>query len=191
MADTKNKNTAKKEPKKTVKMMEAPVEETGASVVEPKKQEQLPPITNDYVVQVASAVHGELIFVSKTTGYKVKWNEFGEQNPFTVRDLFDMRNGNRGFFTNNWITIEDPRADEVLKLLGVDKFYPYIRSVNDVDTLILDTEADEMSEIVSRFPQNTKELVAQRAFELKEDGVLDSAKTIKAIEEATNMTLDE
>lgn len=186
-AETKKRNPAKKEPTKTVKK-EAPAVEAGASF---DQEEKLPPITVDYVVEVASAVHGRLIYKSATTGFKMIWNEFGERNTFTVRDLFDMRNGHREFFVHNWITIEDPRADEVLRFLGVDKFYPYIRSVNDVDELILETEAEEMVEIVSNFPETMKTVIAQRTAELEEEGVLDSAKIIKAVEEATNIKFED
>lgn len=166
---------------------ESPVAKIPAPVI----KEELPPITNDYVVQVASAFHGQLIFKSKNTGFKMKWNEFGEENSFTVRDLFDMRNGSREFFTRNLITIEDPRADEVYKLLGVDKFYNQIRSVEDVDTIILDMDTDEMKSVISELSYNNKEVVAKRAYDLRKENILDSAKRIDAIEESTQIKLEE
>lgn len=195
MAETK-KRTKKVQDNKAA---EAPVENTGASVFrEPIAEENLgvkvnpiTPVTNDYIVQVASAFHGKLIFRSKNTGYKVIWNEFGEENTFTVRDLFDIRNGNREFFTHNWITIEDPRAEEVYKLLGVDKFYGQIRSVKDVDKLILETETKEMQDVISTLSANNKEVVAKRAYELRQENILDSAKRIDAIEESTHFKLEE
>lgn len=179
--------------------VEAPAEKAEASLIEEAKsvadnivvKEVLPPITNDYVVQVASAFHGQLIFKSKNTGFKMRWNEFGERNSFTVRDLFDMRNGSREFFTRNLITIEDPRADEVYKLLGVDKFYNQIRSVEDVDAIILDVETEEMKDVISNLSYNNKEVVAKRAYELRKENILDSAKRIDAIEEATQIKLEE
>lgn len=195
MAETK-KRTKKVQDSKVA---EASVENTEASVFEEPiaeenfgvKAEPVTPITNDYIVQVASAFHGKLIFRSKNTGYKVIWNEFGEENTFTVRDLFDIRNGNREFFTHNWITIEDPRAEEVYKLLGVDKFYGQIRSVKDVDKLILETETEEMQDVISSLSANNKEVVAKRAYELRQENILDSAKRIDAIEESTHFKLEE
>lgn len=195
MAETK-KRTKKVQDSKVA---EASVENTEASVFEESiaeenlgvKAEPVTPITNDYIVQVASAFHGKLIFRSKNTGYKVIWNEFGEENTFTVRDLFDIRNGNREFFTHNWITIEDPRAEEVYKLLGVDKFYGQIRSVKDVDKLILETETEEMQDVISSLSANNKEVVAKRAYELRQENILDSAKRIDAIEESTHFKLEE
>ena len=60
----------------------APVEQTEAAAIKQKKaakieEPKVEPITNDLTVDVASAVNGELIWVSKRTGYKVIWNEFG------------------------------------------------------------------------------------------------------------------
>lgn len=196
MAETKKRT--KKVQENTV--VEASVIETEASFIkEPSitetetmvKKEPLPPITNDYVVQVASAFHGRLIFKSNNTGFKIIWNEFGEENPFTVRDLFDMRNGHREFFTRNFITIEDPRADEVYKLLGVDKFYTHIRSVKDVDNLILNEESEKMREVIAALSPNNKEVVAKRAYELRKENILDSAKRIDVIEESTHIKLED
>lgn len=190
MAETKQKN------KRTKEQVEASISQSEASKCcalnnEEIQKPTLEPLTNDYIVQVASAVHGELIFKSKNTGYKVKWNEFGETNSFTIRDLFDMRNGSRDFFTRNWITIEDPRADEVYKILGVDKFYGHIRSVKDVDTLILNTPTEEMKDVISELPSNSKEVVAKRAYELKKSNILDSAKKIDVIEASTHIKFED
>ena len=198
MAETKKRT--KKMPEQAV--AEAPAVKAEASFIEEvtpvaeikavaQVKEVLPPITNDYIVQVASAFHGKLIFKSNNTGFKIIWNEFGEENSFTVRDLFDMRNGHREFFTRNLITIEDPRADEVYRLLGVDKFYTHIRSVKDVDKLILDTDTDEMKEVIAELSHNNKEVVAKRAYELKKENILDSAKRIDAIEESTQIKFEE
>lgn len=196
MAETKKRT--KKVQENTV--VEASVIETEASFIEEPsitetetmvKKEPLPQITNDYVVQVASAFHGRLIFKSNNTGFKIIWNEFGEENPFTVRDLFDMRNGHREFFTRNFITIEDPRADEVYKLLGVDKFYTHIRSVKDVDNLILNEESEKMREVIAALSPNNKEVVAKRAYELRKENILDSAKRIDVIEESTHIKLED
>ena len=196
MAETKKRT--KKVQENTV--VEASVIETEASFIEESsitetetmvKTEPLPPITHDYVVQVASAFHGRLIFKSNNTGFKIIWNEFGEENPFTVRDLFDMRNGHREFFTRNFITIEDPRADEVYKLLGVDKFYTHIRSVKDVDNLILNEESEKMKEVIAALSPNNKEVVAKRAYELRKENILDSAKRIDVIEESTHIKLED
>ena len=196
MAETKKRT--KKVQENTV--IEASAIETEASFIEEPsitetetmvKKEPLPPITNDYVVQVASAFHGRLIFKSNNTGFKIIWNEFGEENPFTVRDLFDMRNGHREFFTRNFITIEDPRADEVYKLLGVDKFYTHIRSVKDVDNLILNEESEKMREVIAALSPNNKEVVAKRAYELRKENILDSAKRIDVIEESTHIKLED
>ena len=196
MAETKKRT--KKVQENTV--VEASVIETEASFIEESsitetetmvKKEPLPPITHDYVVQVASAFHGRLIFKSNNTGFKIIWNEFGEENPFTVRDLFDMRNGHREFFTRNFITIEDPRADEVYKLLGVDKFYTHIRSVKDVDNLILNEESEKMKEVIAALSPNNKEVVAKRAYELRKENILDSAKRIDVIEESTHIKLED
>lgn len=159
-------------------------------VVEPKIEKE-EPIANDITVDVASAVNGELTWVSKRTGYKVIWNEFGEKNPLTVADLLDMRNGDRAFFVNNWVTIEDPRADKIMKHLGIDKFYNFIKSVDDLDEIILSKSPDAIKTILPKFSYSLKETVILRALELKKEGILDSSRRIKALEDGTGMTIEE
>ena len=173
----------------------APVEQTEAAAIKQKKaakieEPKVEPITNDLTVDVASAVNGELIWVSKRTGYKVIWNEFGEKNPLTVADLLDMRNGDRAFFVNNWVTIEDPRADEIMKYLGIDKFYKLIKSVDDLDEIVLGMDPDKIKAVLPKFSYSLKETIILRAQELKSEGRLDSSRRIKALEDGTGMEID-
>lgn len=173
----------------------ASVEQTEAAAIKQKKaakieEPKVEPITNDLTVDVASAVNGELIWVSKRTGYKVIWNEFGEKNPLTVADLLDMRNGDRAFFVNNWVTIEDPRADEIMKHLGIDKFYKLIKSVDDLDEIILGMDPDKIKAVLPKFSYSLKETIILRAQELKNEGRLDSSRRIKALEDGTGMEID-
>ena len=190
MAKTK-KETIKEEITKKA----APVEQTEAAAIKQKKaakieEPKVEPIANDLTVDVASAVNGELIWVSKRTGYKVIWNEFGEKNPLTVADLLDMRNGDRAFFVNNWVTIEDPRADEIMKHLGIDKFYKLIKSVDDLDEIILGMDPDKIKTALPKFSYSLKETIILRAQELKNEGRLDSSRRIKALEDGTGMEID-
>lgn len=168
---------------------------TGAAAIKQKKaakieEPKVEPIASDLTVDVASAVNGELIWVSKRTGYKVIWNEFGEKNPLTVADLLDMRNGDRAFFVNNWVTIEDPRADEIMKHLGIDKFYKLIKSVDDLDEIILGMDPDKIKTALPKFSYSLKETIILRAQELKNEGRLDSSRRIKALEDGTGMEID-
>ena len=165
----------------------APVEQTEAAAIKQKKaakieEPKVEPITNDLTVDVASAV--------KRTGYKVIWNEFGEKNPLTVADLLDMRNGDRAFFVNNWVTIEDPRADEIMKYLGIDKFYKLIKSVDDLDEIVLGMDPDKIKAVLPKFSYSLKETIILRAQELKNEGRLDSSRRIKALEDGTGMEID-
>lgn len=188
--------TKKEIDKEKMVEQEVSVEQAEAASAKPKKVvepkiEKEEPITNDITVDVASAVNGELTWVSKRTGYKVIWNEFGEKNPLTVADLLDMRNGDRAFFVNNWVTIEDPRADKIMKHLGIDKFYNFIKSVDDLDEIILSKSPDAIKTILPKFSYSLKETVILRALELKKEGILDSSRRIKALEDGTGMTIEE
>ena len=101
-----------------------------------------------------------------------------------------MRNGDRAFFVNNWVTIEDPRADEIMKHLGIDKFYKLIKSVDDLDEIILGMDPDKIKTALPKFSYSLKETIILRAQELKNEGRLDSSRRIKALEDGTGMEID-
>lgn len=143
----------------------------------------------DETIMVRSCFMGKLNWSSKKTGYNIKWSEFGDENPMTVSELLDMRNGDRRFFEEHWVSLVGDRADEIMDYLQISKYYKNINTVEDVDT-IFSYSPDEIIAVVSNFDKHSKELVALRASQLIKDGDLDSIKVISAIKEATGYSLE-
>ena len=74
-------------------------------------------ITNSTMVECKNGVHGPLIYISsRTAGYMIEWEEFGEVQEIEYGELVAMRGSQPRFFRDNWILIEDA---DVLKALGV------------------------------------------------------------------------
>jgi hypothetical protein len=149
------------------------------------------PVSLDELVTVQSCVGGQLIWVSPRTGYKIKWNEFGNTNPMTVADLLDMRNGStRVFFEKNWVAILGDRADDIMEYLQIKKYYKNVYSADDIDRILTSYEPDEIEAVVAKMPASLKNTVVFRAREMKANEELDSYQAIAAVEKAVGVKIE-
>lgn len=181
MATTNNKGTSKKTStaKKTVSSApkaEDTVVEKNAPAKKVKKQVEL----ND-LVKVVSCFYGRLVYVSRKTGYQTIWSEFGDFEMMPVEELMSMRNSQRGFFENHWITLAGDNAEDVIKYLRLEQYYKDIASVDDIDNLF-GNAPDELPGILQRFTPAARETIARRAYELVQEGVLTDINVIRALE---------
>lgn len=145
-------------------------------------------IQNDTPVVCKNGTRGNLIYKStRNLGYEVEWNEFGEEQQIDFGELLSMRGSQRRFFEENWILIDDP---EVIKKLGVERYYKNVPSVEDFDD-IFSLSPDKLKERISEMSDGMKDSIRIRAKELIKDGVIDSRATIKAISEAVGQDIEE
>lgn len=186
MANNTNQGAAKKtRAPKTDKpaKVEKPVSETA----QPKKTSKKPVRLTD-TVRVESCFYGELVYISRKTGYKTVWNGFGSYDYLTVDDLMAMRNGQPAFFENQWIIITGENADDVIRFLQLEKYYKDISSLNDIDNLFR-CNASELPGVLAHFSPAAKETIARRAFDLIEQKELTDINMIRALESATGFEL--
>lgn len=186
MATRTTKNT--KAAKSTVdEMTQTSSANNNQEKVEDAKEEKVK-ITSNTPVICKNGTRGNLIYKSsRNLGYEVEWSEFGEEQEIEFGELLAMRGSQRRFFEENWIIIEDP---EVLKKLGVEKYYKNIPPVDDFDSLFK-KPADELKKIVSEMSDGMKDSIRIRAKELIKEGVIDSRSVINAIQEAVGFDLTE
>lgn len=179
MATTRAKSTAAK------KTAAAKVEtETKKEAVKETKRV----IDNNTPVVCKNGTHGNLIYKStRNLGYEVEWSEFGEEQQIEFGELLVMRGSQRRFFENNWIIIEDP---EVLKRLGVERFYKDVPAIDKFDELFKGSP-EQIKKKISSMSEGMKDSVRIRAKELIMDGELDSMAVIKAVGEAVGCDLTE
>lgn len=171
-ANRENKTTVKTEEKAT------PI------VVKNEK----PKLDLNMLVPCANGTHGKLIYISKRQlGYEIIWDEFGQIEYIELQELLSMRNSAKKFFTHNWLLIDDI---EVLKFLGVEKFYENALNLDNFDD-IFKMKPEDVYIKVSKMTDGMKRSVAYRAKELIETGELDSRKVIEKLEAAVGFDLIE
>ena len=163
-------------------------------MAKPTKNANRVKIESDYLIPVRSNVGGTLYYRSKRTGYEEIWDETGVVINMEYGELLAMRNGQKKFFENNWIVIEDTddyTANEIYKALNVDKYYTSNGLYDSIDD-IFDFSADKISKIVPTLSKAIKDTIITKTYTMlaEEDSRLDSNAKRKALEKALGISFD-
>ncbi len=145
-------------------------------------------ITSSTMVECKNGVHGPLIYISsRTAGYMIEWEEFGEVQEIEYGELVAMRGSQPRFFRDNWILIEDA---EVLKALGVAQHYRNALTTENFDD-VFSWDAAKIRSDVAKMSDGMKDSIRMRAKELIKADKIDSRNVIKALNEVLNCDLEE
>lgn len=156
----------------------------------PKKKVNL---SRDETIKVISNVDGVLFYRSPNGMVSFEIDEYGGYDYVELSTLVSMRNGNRRFFSENWIIVDDGddyTAQDVYEFLRVDQYYKNVFSPEKIDKLFSFTPG-RIQKIVSGYSPSLKQTIFNIAKKKHQNGKLDSVTKIKAIEAATGMLLDE
>ena len=144
-------------------------------------------IDPEQYVTVRNGFQGRLVYVSKHTGERFVWDQFGAEQEMELRELKNAKNSYKKFFENNWFMFDE---DWIVDYLGVQRFYRNAVRIEDFDE-IFQKDAKTISEIISDMSDGQKMSVAYRARVLIADGAIDSNKAITALEESLGVELVE
>ena len=144
-------------------------------------------IDPEQYVTVRNGFQGRLVYVSKHTGERFVWDQFGAEQEMELRELKNAKNSYKKFFENNWYMFDE---DWIVDYLGVQRFYRNAVRIEDFDE-IFQKDAKTISEIISDMSDGQKKSVAYRARVLIADGAIDSNKAITALEESLGVELVE
>lgn len=193
-------NTTKKagRPKKAVQnkvdnVKNEEVKEVKAKEV--KRKEKLK-LDDSIELEVKSNVFGQLIYINHKTGDETIWDNQGDIQVVTARDLKDMKAKQKAFYENNWISIVgSPDIDEdeysvadIYDALQVTRYYKDYNIPEDLDE-VFSWSVNELEEKLLKMPTSIRETIAIRANEKIKDGTLDSISKIKTIEEVLGCEL--
>lgn len=144
-------------------------------------------IDPEQYVTVRNGFQGRLVYVSKHTGERFVWDQFGAEQEMELSELKNAKNSYKKFFENNWFMFDE---DWIVDYLGVQRFYRNAVRIEDFDE-IFQKDAKTISEIISDMSDGQKKSVAYRARVLIADGAIDSNKAITALEESLGVELVE
>ena len=173
------------------------VKDTTNTTVETAKKtkERLVMKDNDEVV-VRSNVFGELIYINDRNGDQIIWENCGEEQVLSVRDIRDMKAKQHSFFKEGWISITDsPDVDfeeytmkEVYDALQIGRYYNDNLVSFNIDDIFVMSE-DALRKKISTMSEGIKRSIVVRANEKIIDGSLDSLKKVKLLEEVLGCEL--
>jgi hypothetical protein len=168
---------------------EAPKRKTRTKKAAEKTVKPIVPkdIDPEQYVTVRNGFQGRLVYVSKHTGERFVWDQFGAEQEMELRELKNAKNSYKKFFENNWFMFDE---DWIVDYLGVQRFYRNAVRIEDFDE-IFQKDAKTISEIISDMSDGQKKSVAYRARVLIADGAIDSNKAITALEESLGVELVE
>ena len=125
-------------------------------------------------------------------GYRVVWNDFGDEEFLDLQELISMRNTDLRFFKDNWIIIDDSEgytAQEIMNYIKVYQYYDKNVNIDNFDSLFNETP-EKIKETVSKMSSGVKDTIAIRAKQLYNAGTLDSRKRVEALEESLGVELE-
>lgn len=155
-------------------------EPTTPKVTHIKAKEKIP---MDDLVYVRNLTGGKLIYIGRN-GYYVEWQEFGEEQPIEMRELYNMKGSDRRFFTENWIEVDLA----VLRDLHMDAFYRDAISYDEIEE-IKNGKVDKIIAKMKKAQPIIKNSIGVRIMRMIEDGELNDINTIKKLEEAVGCEL--
>lgn len=150
----------------------------------------------DVEVPCLCNVKGGLIYVSsRAGGMNAEWSEFGEMQYLDVRELLLMRNTQKRFFNDNWISLKDTddgeyTAEDIYKFLRVDDKYGDFYDADNIESFFDLTES-QMADKVSKMSRGMKDLVSVMALDKIENDEIDSVKKRRAIIKTLGLEISE
>lgn len=153
-------------------------------------QKNIKPVAIDWnmEVPVVSNYQGVLGYTTRS-GDVYYWEEFGDVNEMSLNLLRTIKNTNKKYFVNNWFSFSDEYS-WVLDALGVRGLYKNALPADRFDELF-SKSPDEIEKIVSGMTDGQKQTVKYRAITLIDNGMIDSRKSICALEDALGEQLVE
>lgn len=143
---------------------------------------------NQYIT-VRNGFHGRLVYVSSRTGETFIWDEFGGEQEIELRELRNVKNSAKRFFTDNWFMFNE-EDDWVLDYLGVRQYYKNALNVDVMDE-IFDLSPSEILKRVPQLSEGQKRSLSYEARVRIANEDVDSIKVIRALETALGTELIE
>ena len=155
-------------------------------------------IGDNVLVLVQSGFYGKLVYMSRKSGDMVIWENPGDVQIMSMRDLREMKAEQVGFFKNQWVIIlsvadgEKCKAtsEDIYRSLIVSQYYENFINPSDFEEVCGWDDAT-LRQRVPLMSQGAKDNLAVALNGFINDGKLDSIKKIKLFAEVLNCDFDQ
>lgn len=145
-------------------------------------------IDKNRIISLKNCTQGNLIYISKQSGMQTQWSESGEIQYMPFSEIITMNGSQPVFLKYPWIIISEEEDTDVVEFLGLTKLYETILPPEEVHALFT-SQPNEIEAKLSKVPVGNKRIIAEKAREAMESGMLDSNRVIRALESALNIDL--
>jgi hypothetical protein len=141
------------------------------------------------MICVKNIAKGKLIYQSKRQmGYILEWEKTGDENYMELVELVNLKNTDKRIVEEPWIKIKESDEVEILKYLGIYKYYEKILDIDTVES-VLKLSPDKFEAKFKTLPDSFKEAIAEQAAKMIKSGELDSLRIKNIIEKDMNIDL--
>lgn len=145
-------------------------------------------VQDDDMIAVMSGVTGELIHRSSRTGRMWKFTRFGQTDKMPFIELMSIYNNNPKCFEEGRLVVLNK---QVVDHFNLGDIYQHIVTPQNLDGLILDREPEDIKSTITSLPQSMKNTYFSRVRDLYLEGKIDSLRTVRTIEEAFGISLED
>lgn len=135
-------------------------------------------------ISVRSSIKS-VVFSSPKSNITYIWDEKGDVETMTVKDVLAMERKSRLFLHTPWLIVEDER---VVEALGLESVYKLVEKVEDFEELIqLDTT--EIRDIFGKLPKEYKKSFINEIYTKVKTGELNNLTLIRELEQILKIEL--
>lgn len=171
-------------------------ENTVTTAAEEKSKRKTFVISDDVFVKVQSCFNGKIYYKNPVSGENIVWDNIGDVQTVSMRELRAMKSRNVGFFKNQWIIIlgvadgEECEATpaDIYKALIVGQYYNNFIDPSNFNE-ICGWDEKKIAERIPLLTSSAKENLVVALNGYIKSGQLDSIKKIRAFERALGCEL--
>lgn len=154
-------------------------------------------IGDSVLIQVKSGFYGKLVYQNRKSGDLIVWENPGEIQLMSMRELREMKSDQVGFFKNQWVIIvgvaegENCRAtpEDICRALVITQYYTNFIDPSDFEEVCNWSEA-ELKTRISLMSDKAKDNLIVAIAGFIADGKIDSIKRIRTLSKLLGCDFD-
>ena len=172
--------------KETVIEEEVKVEPVVTTTRKRPTRKARPKIDKNEPIACTSVVEGAVVYVSRKTGLRVIWQNYGDMEYIDFEELLTMKASTSAFLTEPYIIVEN---DDVMEYFGLTNLYSKLFEI-DIDDLdgFFQLSPSVIEGKIKNLPKGYRETIAMKARRMVEDGTLYDTRVMKIL--ATELGMD-
>lgn len=144
-------------------------------------------IKDEDMIAVMSGTSGGFYYRSQQTGREWQFNDFGQIEKMSFRELVTLKNNSPSVFNDGYLLVLDRTVQEEF---GLVEKYKNILTPDNIDS-VFEKSVEELGEFIDALPKGMKYSFVSKARERYHAKKLDSVTKIEFIQKKFNISFDD